>query len=168
MEQPQSSIHCVAVRKPAGHVRLQENEIRSCFGLSVVLAAYTALQTGEIVFGAEVVTTSLGQWLPHTVLLSAGRGIYFANITLAFAQMIFFFSLQAKFTGGEDGIQTVPRGPMFGVLDLRQTMTMYWVVLAVFLLGFLTVYGSGQSNPSPASTVRSEVRLSTAPITALD
>jgi branched-chain amino acid transport system permease protein len=68
------------------------------------------------------------------------RGIYFANITLAFAQMVFFFSIQAKFTGGEDGIQAVPRGTMFGVLDLRQTYTIYFVVLAVFLLGFLIVY----------------------------
>jgi branched-chain amino acid transport system permease protein len=68
------------------------------------------------------------------------RGIYFANITLAFAQMVFFFSIQAKFTGGEDGIQAVPRGTMFGVLDLRQTYTIYFVVLVVFLLGFLIVY----------------------------
>src|SRR3989442_8968195 len=70
------------------------------------------------------------------------RGIYFANITLAFAQMIFFFSLQAKFTGGVDGIQAVPRGTLLGVLDLRQTYTMYFVVLVVFLLGFLIVYRS--------------------------
>jgi branched-chain amino acid transport system permease protein len=68
------------------------------------------------------------------------RGIYFANITLAFAQMVFFFSLQAKFTGGEDGIQAVPRGHLFGFLDLGGTMTMYWTVLVVFLLGFLVVY----------------------------
>jgi branched-chain amino acid transport system permease protein len=68
------------------------------------------------------------------------RGIYFANITLAFAQMVFFFSIQARFTGGEDGIQAVPRGRMFGVLDLRETYTMYFVVLAIFLLGFLVVY----------------------------
>jgi branched-chain amino acid transport system permease protein len=68
------------------------------------------------------------------------RGIYFANITLAFAQMIYFFCLQAKFTGGEDGIQAVPRGAVLGVLDLRQTYTMYFVVLAIFLLGFLVVY----------------------------
>jgi hypothetical protein len=68
------------------------------------------------------------------------RGIYFANITLAFAQMVFFFSIQAPFTGGEDGIQAVPRGTMFGVLDLRETYTMYFVVLAVFLAGFLVVY----------------------------
>jgi branched-chain amino acid transport system permease protein len=68
------------------------------------------------------------------------RGIYFANITLAFAQMIFFFSLQAKFTGGEDGIQAVPRGTFLGVLDLRQMYVLYFVVLAIFLLGFLVVY----------------------------
>jgi len=68
------------------------------------------------------------------------RGIYFANITLAFAQMVFFFAVQAKFTGGEDGIQAVPRGMMLGVLDLRQPLTMYFVVLAIFLIGFLIVY----------------------------
>ena len=68
------------------------------------------------------------------------RGIYFANITLAFAQMVFFFSIQSRFTGGEDGIQAVPRGTMFGVLDLRQTYTMYFVVLGIFLIGFLMLY----------------------------
>jgi branched-chain amino acid transport system permease protein len=68
------------------------------------------------------------------------RGIYFANITLALAQMIYFFCLQAKFTGGEDGIQAVPRGTLFGFLDLRPTLTMYFVVLAIFLAGFLLVY----------------------------
>jgi branched-chain amino acid transport system permease protein len=68
------------------------------------------------------------------------RGIYFANITLAFAQMLYFFCVQAKFTGGEDGIQAVPRGTLLGVLDLQQTYTIYFVVLAIFLLGFLIVY----------------------------
>ena len=68
------------------------------------------------------------------------RGIYFANITLAFAQMIFFVSLQAKFTGGEDGIQAVPRGTFLGLLDLRQMHVLYFVVLGIFLLGFLVIY----------------------------
>jgi branched-chain amino acid transport system permease protein len=68
------------------------------------------------------------------------RGIYFANITLALAQMIYFFFLQAKFTGGEDGIQSVPRGTLFGFLDLRPTVTLYFVVLAIFLAGFLLVH----------------------------
>ena len=68
------------------------------------------------------------------------KGIYFANITLALAQMIYFFCLQAKFTGGEDGIQAVPRGVLLGLLDLRHVLTMYFVVLAIFLAGFLLLY----------------------------
>jgi branched-chain amino acid transport system permease protein len=61
-------------------------------------------------------------------------------ITLALAQMMFFFALQAKFTGGEDGIQGVPRGHLFGVIDLHNEMTMYAVVLIIFLAGFLAIY----------------------------
>jgi branched-chain amino acid transport system permease protein len=68
------------------------------------------------------------------------QGIYFAMITLALAQMIFFFCLQAKFTGGEDGIQQVPRGVLFGFIDLRSDLTMYFVVLAIFLFGFLLIF----------------------------
>jgi len=68
------------------------------------------------------------------------QGVYFAMITLALAQMIYFFCLQAGFTHGEDGIQNVPRGTLFGLLDLDDTMTMYGFVLVVFLLGFAIVY----------------------------
>ena len=68
------------------------------------------------------------------------QGIYFAMITLALAQMVFFFCLQTPFTHGEDGIQSVPRGKLFGVLDLSNTLVMYYVVLAIFLAGFLFIY----------------------------
>ncbi|MBY0134953.1 branched-chain amino acid ABC transporter permease [Paracoccus yeei] len=68
------------------------------------------------------------------------QGIYFAMITLALAQMFFFFCLQAGFTHGEDGIQSVPRGHLFGLIDLGQTMTMYYFVLAVFALGLLVIW----------------------------
>ncbi len=68
------------------------------------------------------------------------QGIYFAMITLALAQMVYFFALQAKFTGGEDGIQSVPRGVLLGLFDLRSTATLYCVVLAIFLAGFLLIY----------------------------
>jgi branched-chain amino acid transport system permease protein len=67
-------------------------------------------------------------------------GIYFAMITLALAQMVYFFCLEAPFTGGEDGIQQVPRGHLFGVIDLSNDMTMYWVVAAIFVAGFLLVH----------------------------
>lgn len=68
------------------------------------------------------------------------QGIYFAMITLGLAQMIYFFCLQAKFTHGEDGIQGVPRGYLFGFLDLSDTMTMYGFVLVIFLAGFFLIY----------------------------
>ena len=68
------------------------------------------------------------------------QGIYFAMITLALAQMVYFFCLQAPFTHGEDGIQAVPRGKLFGVLDLSNTLVMYYVVLAIFLAAFLLIY----------------------------
>src|SRR5215475_1794038 len=68
------------------------------------------------------------------------QGIYFAMITLALAQMMYFFALQAKFTGGEDGIQAVPRGRLFGVIDLSGNMPMYVFVAAVFLAGFILIY----------------------------
>ena len=68
------------------------------------------------------------------------QGIYFAMITLALAQMIYFFCLQVPFTHGEDGIQSVPRGKMFGFLDLSNTLVMYYVVLAIFLCAFLLIF----------------------------
>ena len=68
------------------------------------------------------------------------QGIYFAMITLALAQMVFFFCLQAPFTGGEDGIQAVPRGKLFGFLNLMNVMNMYYTVLGVFAVGFLLIH----------------------------
>jgi branched-chain amino acid transport system permease protein len=76
-----------------------------------------------------------------TGLLAIRRqGIYFAMITLALAQMMFFFYLQAPFTGGEDGIQAVPRGRLFGLLDLDNIWAMYGTVYVVFMAGFLLIY----------------------------
>src|SRR5262245_37569592 len=68
------------------------------------------------------------------------QGIYFAMITLALAQMMFFFAVQAPFTGGEDGIQAVPRGRLFGVVDLSNQDAMYATVAVIFLAGFLLIY----------------------------
>jgi branched-chain amino acid transport system permease protein len=68
------------------------------------------------------------------------QGIYFAMITLALSQLLYFIYLQAPFTHGEDGIQGVPQGHMFGIFDLSKPTTLYYVVLAGFLLGFLLIY----------------------------
>jgi branched-chain amino acid transport system permease protein len=67
-------------------------------------------------------------------------GIYFSMITLALAQMMYFFALETPFTGGEDGIQAVPRGYLFGVINLGNDLAMYGFVVVVFLAGFLLIY----------------------------
>lgn len=67
------------------------------------------------------------------------QGIYFSMITLALAQMLFFVALQAKFTGGEDGLQGVPRGKLFGVIDLSSDMVMYYVALIIVAAAFLLI-----------------------------
>ena len=67
------------------------------------------------------------------------QGIYFTMITLALAQMLFFLCLQAPFTGGEDGLQGVPRGSLLGVLDLNRDLTLYYVVLAICVAGFALI-----------------------------
>jgi branched-chain amino acid transport system permease protein len=112
------------------------------FGMASYCSAHAAKVWGltpelAILFGTAV-ATALG--FVAGSLAIRRLGIYFAMITLALAQMIFFFALQAPFTGGEDGIQAVPRGNLFGVVDLSQTFSMYLLVLTVFLAGFLFVY----------------------------
>ncbi|HZN53379.1 MAG TPA: branched-chain amino acid ABC transporter permease [Methylomirabilota bacterium] len=111
-------------------------------GTAGYAAAHSAKVWGSrpelaIVFGTAVAAV-LGIVIGALAIRS--KGIYFANITLALAQMVYFFCLQAAFTGGEDGIQSVPRGTLLGFLDLRDTLTLYFVVLAIFLAGFLLIY----------------------------
>ncbi|MBM95622.1 MAG: branched-chain amino acid ABC transporter permease [Oceanospirillaceae bacterium] len=68
------------------------------------------------------------------------EGIYFAMVTLALAQLIFFLYLQAPFTGGEDGMQGIPRGHLLGFIDLSNNMAMYYFVFAIFLFGFWMIH----------------------------
>ncbi len=68
------------------------------------------------------------------------QGIYFAMITLAFAQMVYFFCVQAPFTHGEDGLQGIPRKPLFGLIPTRDDYVLYYVVLAIFLFGYGCIY----------------------------
>ncbi|MDC0661179.1 branched-chain amino acid ABC transporter permease [Marinobacter sp. SS21] len=68
------------------------------------------------------------------------EGIYFAMVTLALAQLIFFVYLQAPFTGGEDGMQGIPRGELFGFIDLSDNLNMYYFVLAIFLFGYWLIH----------------------------
>ncbi|MES1924471.1 high-affinity branched-chain amino acid transport system permease livM [Salinisphaera sp. T31B1] len=68
------------------------------------------------------------------------QGIYFAMITLALAQIIFFLALKLPFTGGENGLQGIPRGHMLGLIDLNDPLAIYYVVFAIFMIGFLIIY----------------------------
>jgi len=90
------------------------------------------------ILGGTLAAASLG--LISGAVAIRRQGIYFAMITLALAQMMYFFAVQAPFTGGEDGIQSVPRGHLFGLISLADNMTMYVLVLAVFLGCFLLIY----------------------------
>jgi branched-chain amino acid transport system permease protein len=112
------------------------------FGWASYLSAYAAKAWGFTPELAILTGTLTGAvlGLAAGALAIRRQGIYFAMITLALAQMMFFFALQAKFTGGEDGIQGVRRGHLFGLIDLRNEMAMYVVVLAIFLAGFMFIY----------------------------
>jgi branched-chain amino acid transport system permease protein len=112
------------------------------FGWASYLSAYSAKAWGFPPELAILTGTATGAicGLVAGSLAIRRQGIYFAMITLALAQMMYFFALQAKLTGGEDGIQAVPRGHLFGLIDLRNEMAMYAVVLAIFLAGFLFIY----------------------------
>ena len=68
------------------------------------------------------------------------QGIYFAMITLAFSQMLYFIYLQAPFTGGEDGLQSIPRGRFLGLVNLDEDIAMYYFTFAIVLFGFWTIY----------------------------
>jgi branched-chain amino acid transport system permease protein len=112
------------------------------FGWASYVSAYAAKTWGitpELAILAGTLSAA-GLGVVAGALAIRRQGIYFAMITLALAQMMYFFALQAKFTGGEDGIQGVPRGKLFGMFDLTNEMTMYAFVLVIFLAGFLLIY----------------------------
>jgi branched-chain amino acid transport system permease protein len=112
------------------------------FGWAAYVSAYAAKTWGFTPELAIVAGTLVGAGLGLIAGLLAIRrqGIYFAMITLALAQMMYFFAVQAPFTGGEDGIQAVPRGHLFGLIDLSDRNAMYLTVVAIFLGGFLLIY----------------------------
>ncbi|KMO24916.1 branched-chain amino acid ABC transporter permease [Methylobacterium aquaticum] len=112
------------------------------FGMASYVTAYTAKNWGltpELaILGGTLMAALLG--LVFGALAIRRQGIYFSMITLALAQMVFFFSLQAKFTGGEDGIQAVPRGNLFGLISLADDRVLYVLVAVIFFLGLLLIY----------------------------
>src|SRR5262249_14344999 len=112
------------------------------FGFAAYISGYTVKAMGwptEVgILAGTAVAAALG--LVSGAIAIRRQGIYFAMVTLALAQMVFFFCVQAKFTGGEDGIQAIPRRPIFGILDIHSDVVLYYVVLAIFVVGFLIIY----------------------------
>jgi branched-chain amino acid transport system permease protein len=126
----------------AGHLA-KVGTVQLPFGLPFVGWAWVTIPlpplTPEL---AILIATAVSALLGLIVGLIAIRrqGIYFAMVTLALSQMVFFLCVQAPFTGGEDGIQAIPRRPLFGLLALSNDFLFYYVVLAIFLVGFLIIY----------------------------
>lgn len=124
-----------------GYVGLLAFGHAAFFGSAAYVAAHAAKVWGvnpelAILAGAAV-ATGLGAVVGWLAIKR--QGLYFAMITLALAQIVYFYALQAPWTMGEDGIQTGPRGQLFGMFDLNDTMTMYFVTLAIFLFGFAVI-----------------------------
>ncbi len=107
-------------------------------GLKWFVIALPPMPPEIAIIGGTIAGGALG--VVAGVVAIRRQGIYFAMITLALAQMMYFFAVQAPFTHGEDGIQAVPRGKLFGVFDLADQMTMYFTVLAIFLASFVLIY----------------------------
>ncbi len=112
------------------------------FGGAAYLCAYAAKTWGftpelAVLFGT-VGAAILGYFVGW--LAVRRQGIYFAMVSLALSQMVYFICVQAPFTGAEDGLQNVPRGKLFGLFSLADDTTMYYFVLAVFIFGFWLIY----------------------------
>ena len=112
------------------------------FGSAAYIAAHTAKVWGFPFEAAILAGTLVAAALGYVFGLIAIRrqGLYFAMITLALAQAIYFLALRLPFTHSEDGIQAVPRGWLFGVIDLRSNLAMYYTTAAIFLFGYLLVW----------------------------
>ncbi len=125
-----------------GYVGLLSFGHAAYFGMGGYVAGYTAKAWGATPEVAILLATLAGGALGTVFgwLAIRRQGIYFAMITLALAQMSYFFCLQAPFTGGEDGIQQIPRGKLLGLIPLQPDMAMYVLVAVIFLAGFLLVH----------------------------
>jgi len=112
------------------------------FGTAAYITGYLAKVMG-VSTGLAILAGTAGAVLLGIIFggLSIRRqGIYFAMITLALSQLVFFVYLQASFTGGEDGLQAIPRGKLLWVINLEKDLTLYYVVFAIFLFGFLLIH----------------------------
>lgn len=125
-----------------GYVGLLSFGHAAFFGFAAYATGHAAKVWGWnpefAVLAGTAVATGLG--LAFGALAIRRQGIYFAMITLALAQMMYFVFLQAPFTGGEDGLQGVPRGKLLGFIDLADDLNLYYFVLSIFVFGFWLIH----------------------------
>ncbi|RBP34027.1 amino acid/amide ABC transporter membrane protein 2 (HAAT family) [Marinobacter pelagius] len=102
-----------------------------------LLSNMPGLTTEVGILAGTLVATLLG--LAFALISIRRQGIYFAMVTLALAQLVFFFFVQSEFTGGEDGMHGIPRGELFGLISLDNNLNMYYFVLTVFIACYFLV-----------------------------
>ena len=124
-----------------GYVGLLSFGHAAYFGFGAYVCGHVAKVWGFTPELALLAGTAVGTFMGLVFgwLAIRRQGIYFAMITLALAQMVYFFCIQAPFTHGEDGIQAIPRGYLFGLIDLNPNLTLYYFVLVIFLLGLFFI-----------------------------
>ena len=125
-----------------GYVGLLSFGHAAFFGGAAYVCGYLCKELGwtpEAGILAGTLTAAILGWGFGAIAIRRS-GIYFAMITLALAQLVFFMALQLPFTGGEDGMQGIPRGKLLGMFDLSDNLSMYFFVFGVFMLGFALIY----------------------------
>ncbi len=135
------AIFVMAFNLLAGYAGLVSFGHAAFFGMGAYVAAWAAKHWGVSAEAALALAGLAGGAMGIVIGWLAIRrtGIYFAMITLALAQLVYFFCVEAPFTNGENGIQQVPRSPLFGVIPLKGEMAMYWFVAGTFVILFLAV-----------------------------
>ena len=125
-----------------GYVGLLSFGHEAFFGGAAYVCGYLCKELGwtpELGILAGTLTATVLGWAFGAIAIKRS-GIYFAMITLALAQLVYFLALQLPFTGGEDGLQGIPRGKLLGVFDLSGNLAMYFFVFGVFMVGFTLIY----------------------------
>lgn len=125
-----------------GYVGLLSFGHAAFFGGAAYVCGYLCKELGwtpETGILAGTLTAAVLGWGFGAIAIRR-TGIYFAMITLALAQLVFFMALQLPFTGGEDGMQGIPRGKLLGMFDLSDNLAMYFFVFGIFMLGFALIY----------------------------
>lgn len=141
------SIFACAINLCLGRAGLLSFGHAAFFGTGAYVAGYAMIHwsfTPELALGLACSLSGVLGVLFGTLAIRR-RGIYFSMVTLALAQMLYFIFLKAPFTGGEDGMQSIPRGMLFGLIDLSSDVMLYWTIIAFSCLAFFIIWRTSKS-----------------------